>query len=512
MACKGHGHGATTHAACVLPPAQGGSGSEDDEKEGTAAAPRVATGASDGTVCVWDTQTGHCLWREVIASRDSGVGDLSPDVRALLPLSPTRLAAACWDGRLFWLTVCHHDPGDGGAAAGGGGGSQSSVVACQSGPLWCLAALPTHQHDGATTPAVLASGGSDGVVRLWVCPTHEGDAAPVAPCLELHGHSEDVTCVSATSLPGDGDAMLASGSTDGWVRLWRVGSTHGKHPHHLAPGDHGWGEMHGACLRQLRGGGDRLGGRSWAPLSVTGVTWIDIGTGQAPRLVSGTSEGTLVVWGALESLAPGGDDAAPSTAAAPQSNSSNNAAKNPLDMFAPLLFAPLRAALGAIPGVDGDALPLPHGDGARLAHVASTCDMSRGRQTLRLSGSATSSPMSAPDAHSLPQQLGGSSSECGVPGVTSLSVLPRHLDTLCCGDGAGTVRLWRALPAADGALRLEKVCTIGGASPKGAAGGVAPLSRHRIAVAGGSQLRVWQLVDGQDSCTTGHSFWTCDDV
>ena len=120
--------------------------------------------------------------------------------------------------------------------------------------------------------------------------------------------------------------------------------------------------------------------------------------------------------------------------------------------------------------------------------------------------------MSAPDAHSLPQQLGGRSSGCGVPGVTSLSVVPRHPDTLCCGDGAGTVRLWRALPAADGALRLEKVCTIGGASPKGAAGGVAPLSRHRIAVAGGSQLRVWQLVDGQGSCTTGHSFWTCDDV
>ena len=523
MACKGHAHGATTHAACVLPPAH--SGNADDNT--THAAPRVVTGASDGSVCVWDTKSGHCLWREVINARDAGRAtdhdDLSPstaDVRALLPLAPTRLAVACWDGRLIWLTVCHHDGTDGGCGGGGGGGGHSSVVACTSGPLWCLAAL-SEQQDGSNRATVLASGGADGVVRLWQCPRHEGEAAQQSPCLELHGHTEDVTCISATTswmerqAAGAGsssdDVMLASGSTDGWVRLWRV-TRHAHNSHHTHEPATGGGGMTGMCLRQLRGGGDRHGG-TWAPLSVTGLAWLHC-TGHHPRLVSGTSEGTLVLWGHLtsqdagfEHAASGSVEAPPPLDAAPQQQ------HNPMDVFGPLLFAPLRAALGTIPGVDGDALPLPLGDDAKLAHVASTCDMSRGRQTLRLSGTVTASA-AAPDTHALPQHglARGNSSASGFPGVTSLSTLPRHSNMLCCGDGDGTVRLWRAVAGGDGALRLEKACTVAAASPKGAAAVVAPLGRHRIAVAGGSQLRVWQLQDGQETCETGHSWWTCDDM
>ena len=523
MACKSHAHGATTHAACVLPAAHSGSADESHDKDDntTRAAARVATGASDGSVCVWDTKSGHCLWREVINARDAGEAsdhDLSPsaaDVRALLPLAPTRLAVACWDGRLVWLTVCHHDGTDGGG--GGSGGGQSSVVACASGPLWCLAALP--EHADGNRAAVLASGGADGVVRLWQCPSHDGEAALLSPCLELKGHTEDVTCICATSSwmerqaaaagSSNDDVILASGSTDGWVRLWRV-SRHAHNSHHKHEPGSGGSDMAGTCLRQLRGGGDRHGG-TWAPLSVTGLAWLHC-KGNHPRLVSGTSEGTLVLWGHLtsheagsEHAASGSDEAAPPSDVAPQQH-------NPMDVFGPLLFAPLRAALGAIPGVDGDALPLPLGDDAKLAHVASICDMSRGRQTLRLSGTGMAASASAPDTHALPQHVGRSSSSSGVQGVTSLSTLPRHSDTLCCGDGGGTVRLWRAVAGGDGTLRLAKVCAIAAASPKGAAGVVVPLGRHRIVVAGGSQLRVWQLQDGQETCETGHSVWICDDV
>jgi WD40 repeat protein len=73
--------------------------------------------------------------------------------------------------------------------------------------------------------ALLASAGSDGVVRLWACPA--GEDVPSRPERELKGHSGPVWGVAFSP---DGQS-LASAGEDGTVRLWEAGR--GREAHRL---------------------------------------------------------------------------------------------------------------------------------------------------------------------------------------------------------------------------------------------------------------------------------------
>ena len=67
--------------------------------------------------------------------------------------------------------------------------------------------------DGRT---LLASGGGDGVVRIW-------DHATGAPLAVLDGHTGAVNAVCALTL--DGRTLLASGADDRTIRIWDATTT-----------------------------------------------------------------------------------------------------------------------------------------------------------------------------------------------------------------------------------------------------------------------------------------------
>ena len=100
-----------------------------------------------------------------------------------------------------------------------------------------------------STNAILASGSSDGTVKLWNVESHENIAT-------LEGHTRGVTSVAFST-----NAILASGSSDGTVKLWNV-------------------ESHENI--------STLEGHTWAVTSVAFST--------NAILASGSSDGTVKLW------------------------------------------------------------------------------------------------------------------------------------------------------------------------------------------------------------------------
>ena len=195
---KGHAPGSTVMAVVALRQAAS-----------------FATAGTDGDICVWapsappDGSLGHvtasygCVQR--LCNAHAG------EVRCLAVLSGGHLLSGGWDATLrLWA------PGSAAAAAGRGEPrfvlEPAAVWGGHDGPIWALAPL----RDGGA-----ASAGADATVRLWPAPTAaaSGEAAlPVVPRRVLYGHTEDVCALAPLSC----GARLASGGTDGTVRVWRL--------------------------------------------------------------------------------------------------------------------------------------------------------------------------------------------------------------------------------------------------------------------------------------------------
>jgi WD40 repeat protein len=153
----------------------------------------LASGGSDGAVRVWDTATGDC--RHTLTGHTDGVGSVafSPD--------GATVASGSSDGTVrVWDTAT----GDRRHTLTGHTSAVQSVVYSPPPPGTSPDADP-----GAPPEIVLASGNSDGTVRIW--DTASGDCRHT-----LTGHTGRVGSVAFSP---DG-ATVASGSADGTVRVW----------------------------------------------------------------------------------------------------------------------------------------------------------------------------------------------------------------------------------------------------------------------------------------------------
>jgi WD40 repeat protein len=128
-------------------------------------------------------------------------------VRCVLSLPPSRLLSGGADGGLL---LWHAMSGDCVRLAHPSGGS---AFGCSL----ALLALPRGCGDGDSSRVAQAA--EDGAVRLWRIPQGGGGELGLAACWV--GHEKRVYALAAQS-GADGETLLASGSRDRSVRLWRV--------------------------------------------------------------------------------------------------------------------------------------------------------------------------------------------------------------------------------------------------------------------------------------------------
>jgi WD40 repeat protein len=169
----------------------------------------LASGGTDATVRLWDPDTGRAVGQPM-AGHAGPVWALAamalPDGSVVLAAAGYGDAIRLWDpgtGLLIGQPLDVHVDMPPPVQAGPTSGHISGVEA-----LSALAAVS--MPDRRT---LLASGGTDGTVRLWDLST----ALPVGP--PLIGHTGMARALTAVPMP-DGQTLLASAGQDATVRLW----------------------------------------------------------------------------------------------------------------------------------------------------------------------------------------------------------------------------------------------------------------------------------------------------
>jgi WD40 repeat protein len=224
---------------------------------------RLASGSDDGTVRIWDSQSGACL--SVLEGHTDAVFSVcySPDGRRLVSGSRDRMVRI-WDVE---------------------SGSCLSVLKGHNGAISSVCYSP----DGRR----LASGSDDGTVRIW-------DSGSGACLSVLEGHTDRVKSMSY-SLDG---RRLASGSEDGTIRVWDVESgtclsvleghagnvtsvCYSPDGRRLASGSEDrtvriWDAESGSCLSVLEGHTKSVNSVCYSP--------------DGRRLASGSEDGTIRIW------------------------------------------------------------------------------------------------------------------------------------------------------------------------------------------------------------------------
>jgi WD40 repeat protein len=242
----------------------------------------LASGSDDGTVRLWNPRTGRCTSGPRIVGDAGSVNVMA----AVLGAGGSILFAGCGDGTVRVWT--------------GRRWRTQRLLKGSSGQIYAMAALsgPTGQVLPASGEQVLlATGHETGTVRLWDAVTGTEVMDP------LRGHTDRVNGVVA--FPGsEGRIQLASASADRTVRLWDVatGTEMGQLARH--PGAvNAITTLPGHAARSLLASGDSEGTiRLWDPIAGSPVTVLTVGMPvqaisslPGDRLAIGTPEGIAVL-------------------------------------------------------------------------------------------------------------------------------------------------------------------------------------------------------------------------
>ncbi|XP_037292485.1 uncharacterized WD repeat-containing protein alr3466 isoform X3 [Manduca sexta] len=265
----------------------------------------------DGTACLWDVQTGVLLRSLCVPSGAAGAGGevggggvrgarLSPHHAPLVLLATDDGLAPMWGltstsavpdhvfaGHTEAVTCCAWSP-DGHALATGAASGELRVhatppasalhhepLAHDLGVQSCDFAPICSDHDLPDSTYLLATGGCDSLIKLWIIELAEaGNNVSVRTVRQWEAHGGDVTSVRWGTRACS--ALLASAGSDRWARVWRVADAGGVVEPHAAV------HTDGALVVAL--------------LPAPDSECDDAPVERGPLLTVGTLGGELVVW------------------------------------------------------------------------------------------------------------------------------------------------------------------------------------------------------------------------